>query len=101
MNRNFWTSSISALLIGFTIAAIFAYNLWSYCCGRCTARAFLTIGIHAGLLIGLTGGAALILFFLRSRRRSALARSHCLCGSRLSSVWSFCPACGRSSQPNS
>jgi hypothetical protein len=96
MNRTFWTSSITALLVGFSVAAIFAYNLWSYCCGRCTARAFFTIGIPGGILMGLTGAAAVLLIVLQTRRRAFLARFRCACGNHLDSTWLFCPRCGTS-----
>jgi hypothetical protein len=93
MSRTLWTGSVTALLVG-SSAAIFAYNLWSYCCGRCTARAFLTIGVPGGILMGLTVAAALLLVFLKARRRTDLARLQCSCGIRLGNTWSFCPQCG-------
>jgi hypothetical protein len=99
MNRSFWTGSITAVLVGSSIAVIFAYNLWSYCCGRCTARAFLTIGVPGGILMALAGGAALLLVFLKASRRTALARLQCSCGARLGSAWVFCPQCGASIDP--
>jgi ABC-type uncharacterized transport system permease subunit len=95
MSRTLWTGSVTALLVG-SSAAIFAYNLWSYCCGRCTARAFLTIGVPGGILMGLTVAAALLLVLLKTQRRTAQARLHCACGARLGQSWTFCPHCGRS-----
>jgi hypothetical protein len=96
MNRTFWTGSLTTLLIGSAIATIFAYNLWSYCCGRCTARAFFTIGAPGGILMALSGAAALFLLHLRWRRRSYLARLRCSCGQQLGARWTFCPQCGAS-----
>jgi hypothetical protein len=99
MKSTFWTGSITALLVGSTIAAIFAYNLWSYCCGRCAAQAFLTIGTPGGILMGLAAAAALLLVYLKASRRTALARLQCSCGQHLGSGWTFCPQCGTSTSP--
>lgn len=94
MNRIFWTGSITALLVGSSIAAIFAYNLWSYCCGRCTARAFFTVGPPGAILMGLAGVAGLLLVCLKASRRTALDRLQCSCGQHLGRGWRCCPQCG-------
>jgi hypothetical protein len=99
MNRTFLTGSVTALLVGSSIAAIFAYNLWSYCCGRCAARTFLTIGPPGGILMGLAAGAALLLFYLKSSRRTTLNRLQCSCGQHLGRDWRCCPQCGTATSP--
>ncbi|WP_432821081.1 hypothetical protein [Trichloromonas sp.] len=74
--------------------AVLAYNLWAYCCGRCTLRGFLVIGPFEKTMIGLTLVAGLSLVALKAFRRRQLAGRRCNCGAMLSDAWAFCPECG-------
>jgi hypothetical protein len=87
-----------AVILGWgagVVLAVFGYNLWSYCCGRCTGRTFLTLGFPGYGLLALIAVAATTLALLRGRGRRTGARFHCTCGARLNDGWFFCPDCGR------
>lgn len=85
----------SALLTGGTLLAVFLYNCWSFCCGRCTARTLLTPGPYGIALFALTALAALTLLALKARRLARRAAARCRCGAVLAGDWRFCPRCGR------
>ena len=74
--------------------AILTYNLWAYCCGRCTLRGFLVIGPFETSILGLTLVAALLLVLVKALHRRQRARCRCRCGAVLSDTWGFCPECG-------
>ncbi|MEJ2699723.1 MAG: hypothetical protein P8Z70_08705 [Desulfuromonadales bacterium] len=74
--------------------AVFGYNLWSYCCGRCTFRTLLTPGLPGYGLLALIAAAAATLAVLKVRRRRTAAHFRCGCGLGLKEGWLFCPGCG-------
>lgn len=84
----------ASLLVGATTLAVLAYNYWSWCCGRCTARTFLTPGPFGFVLFALTVLAALLLLGLKVRRLARLSAARCRCGAILAEDWRFCPRCG-------
>lgn len=93
MLRRLLAGSAALLPVGATLAAVFCYNFWSWCCGRCTAATFLNVGPFGLVLLGLNLLAACLLLLLR-RRRLARRRGQCRCGTPLSPEWAFCPVCG-------
>jgi len=95
MRRRLLAGSAALLLAGGTIIAVFCYNTWSWCCGRCTAATFITLGPFGLVLLALNLLALSLLVGLRLHRRRSLARFRCLCGGPLAAEWSFCPGCGR------
>jgi len=99
MMRRLLTGSAALLLGGGAILAVFFYNTWSLCCGRCTAATFLTVGPFGTLLLALNLLAALFLFGLKLHRRQAPSGKPCRCGTSLNKEWSFCPGCGSSVAP--
>jgi hypothetical protein len=94
MKRRFLSGSAALLLAGGTVLAVFFYNAWSFCCGRCTAATFLTLGPFGLALLALNLLAVFILVGLMLHRRLTLARCRCRCGITLASGWLFCPDCG-------
>jgi hypothetical protein len=94
MKRRLLTGSAALLLVGGTILAVFCYNTWSLCCGRCTAATFLTPGPFGLALLALNLLAVVLLAGLKLHRRLSLARFRCRCGATLVSGWLFCPDCG-------
>lgn len=94
MKRHILTGSAALLLIGGTLLAVLGYNYWSYCCGRCTASTFLTLGPFGLALLGLNAVAAVALVVLKLRRRLRLSGTRCRCGTVLAEGWGFCPGCG-------
>lgn len=96
MKRRLLAGSAALLLGGGTVLAVFCYNTWSWCCGRCTFGTFLTLGPFGTALLGLIVLAALLLIFLKFSRRQRLAACRCRCGAPLASDWLFCPLCGDS-----
>lgn len=76
--------------------AVLSYNLLAPACGGCASPSFLSLGLPAYGFLGLIGAGVLILVLLKWRRRVALARRRCGCGSRLDKTWHFCPDCGSS-----
>jgi hypothetical protein len=86
-----------AVLLGWgagAVLAVFGYNLWSYCCGHCTARTFLNPGMPGYGLLLLIAAAAATFALLKRRTRRTSARSRCSCGFRLQEDWLYCPECG-------
>lgn len=94
MKRRILTGSTALLLIGLTVLSVFCYNYWSYCCGRCTASTFLTLGPFGLTLLGLDVLAGAVLSILKIRRLK-LPETRCRCGTNFSAGWSFCPDCGK------
>jgi hypothetical protein len=94
MKRHFLTGSAALLLVAGTVLAVFCYNTWSLCCGRCTAATFLTPGPFGLALLALNLLAVFLLVGLKLHRRLSLARCRCRCGTTLTSGWLFCPDCG-------
>lgn len=90
-----WLAGSAALLLCGSFFAVFCYNTWSLCCGRCTAATFLNPGPFGLLLLALNLLAFVILVALKLRRRRFLSRQRCLCGAPLGPQWSYCPVCGR------
>lgn len=86
---------LTLLLITICGVAIFAYNYWSYSCGRCNSDSLLTISFPAKILIIVNLlsliGLVLVTLWRRDRRDPSL----CACGERLHSSWLFCPCCGQ------
>jgi len=87
----------AVLLLGAAVMSVFCYNTWSLCCGRCTATTFLTLGPFGRGLLVLNLLAALLLLFLKRRRRGLPRR--CRCGVAAATAWTFCPDCGRALTP--
>jgi len=94
MKLRLLTGSAALLLTGGTVLAVFFYNTWSLCCGRCTVSTFLTPGPFGLALLALNLLAVFLLIGLKLRRRLSLARCRCRCGTTLVSGWLFCPDCG-------
>jgi hypothetical protein len=94
VKRRILTGSAALLIIGMTLLAVFGYNYWSYCCGRCTVGTFLTLGPFGLALLALNALAAAVLVALRIRRRMRHSRTRCRCGATLADGWGFCPDCG-------
>jgi hypothetical protein len=94
MKRRLLTGSAALLLTGGTVLAVFFYNTWSLCCGRCTASTFLTPGPFGLALLALNLLAVFLLVGLKLHRRLSLARCRCRCGTTLASGWLYCPDCG-------
>jgi hypothetical protein len=92
MLRRVLAASTLILLASGTLAAVLCYNLWSWCCVRCTVATFLCAGPFGLLLLGFNALAALLLLLLR-RRRPPVGGS-CRCGTPLATGWLFCPCCG-------
>jgi hypothetical protein len=88
--------SAALLLAGGAFLAVLFYNTWSWCGGRCTADTFLTFGPFGMLLLSLNLLAVFLLVGLKLHRRLTLSRSHCRCGTPLTTEWLYCPGCGRS-----
>ena len=82
------------ILTGVMTAAVFAYNTWSYCCGRCSAGTFMTLGPVGMGLLGANLLAFAVLVWLRLRRRGSPPHDLCSCGTILAADWHFCPDCG-------
>lgn len=82
------------LLVVATLLAVLGYNYWSWCCGRCTAATFLTLGPFGGILVVLVVLGAVTFLVLRARRLARAARARCRCGTILAAGWRFCPRCG-------
>lgn len=94
MKRHLLAGSAAVILGGATLLAVFGYNAWSLCCGRCTAATFGTLGPFGLALLALNLLAAAVLVILKLRRRNALAHQRCTCGLNLSAGWVYCPGCG-------
>lgn len=87
---------LAVLLIwgtGFGLAVV-GYNLWVYNCEGCPADAFFVPGVPELGFLGLTVAAALILAFLKRRRKNTLSRRRCDCDTLLDPGWGYCPLCG-------
>ncbi len=82
------------LLGGAAALAVFAYNAWSFCCGRCSTATFLNPGPPGLFLLGAIILAILAFVAVRGLRRKADRCHHCRCGALLDSAWIFCPDCG-------
>jgi hypothetical protein len=95
MKQRLLAGSAAMLLAGGALLAVFFYNAWSWCCGRCTATTFLTLGPFGLTLLGLNLLAVFLLVGLKLHRRHALSRAHCRCGTILTAQWLYCPGCGR------
>jgi hypothetical protein len=70
MKRRLLNGSTALLLVGGTVLAVFCYNTWSLCCGRCTAATFLTPGPFGLVLLALNLLAVFLLIGLKLHRRS-------------------------------
>lgn len=81
------------LLLGTTLTVL-VYNMWSYCCGRCSLSTFFTLGPAGLALAGANVFAFVTLVFLRRRRRCGPKNFRCRCGTRLGKGWKYCPECG-------
>jgi hypothetical protein len=99
MKRRILTGSAALLTVGATALTVFGYNLWSYCCGHCTASTFFTLGPFGLTLLALNTLAAAILVALRVRRRLRHSRFRCRCGGVLAEGWDYCPDCGETASP--
>jgi hypothetical protein len=95
MKRRFLSGSAALLLVGGTFLAVFCYNTWSLCCGRCTAATFLTFSPFGLVLLALNLLAVCLLVSLKLHRRRSLARCRCRCGTTLPADWLYCSSCGR------
>lgn len=95
MKRRLLAGSAALFLVGGTFLAVFCYNTWSWCCGRCTAGTFLTFGPFGLALLALNLLAVLLLVGLKLHRRLSLTRCRCRCGAVLAAGWLYCPDCGR------
>ncbi|BCR05504.1 hypothetical protein DESUT3_25730 [Desulfuromonas versatilis] len=90
----------AALATGLGAAGtVFCYNLWSFCCGRCTTSTLMTLGPFGTGLIGLSLAAGGLLLALKLRTRRRISRLRCGCGVLLVPEWRYCPDCGCSRQP--
>jgi hypothetical protein len=81
-------------LVGGAVATVFIYNFWSFCCGRCTMRTFLTPGVPGGFLLFATVTAGAVLLVVRRRRQDLLSRRRCHCGAAMADDWRYCSECG-------
>ncbi|HKK00919.1 MAG TPA: hypothetical protein VJ955_02020 [Desulfuromonadales bacterium] len=77
------------------------YNLWFYSCQGCSSIALSETDIPEYGFLGLTVVAALILVFLKWRRKVALDRRRCDCDALLDPNWGYCPVCGSFRQKTS
>ena len=84
---------ILLLLTGIGIG-LFAYNYWSYSCGRCNTESLLTLSFPAEILIVMNLVALTVLALVKFRQRNSPDRFQCVCGARLHPDWQFCPDCG-------
>ncbi len=94
MKRRCTTRTLPGVIALLLPLAVLGYNLWAVCCGRCTARTFLTLGPPGAILLALLALGSLMLVALRWRRCRLEARHRCSCGVRLAAGWDFCPDCG-------
>lgn len=94
MKRLFRSAPTLLLLGGAAAVAVFAYNAWSFCCGRCSAATFLNPGPPGFILLGANFLAILAFIAVRRHRREAERYRHCGCGALLRSHWLYCPDCG-------
>ena len=83
------------LLAGGTVLAVLGYNVWSYCCGHCTAQTFLSPGPFGFGLLLLIFFATAFLAWLRRRGRRSDRSHYCRCGQPLADDWRFCADCGQ------
>ncbi len=86
--------TLTLLLLGVGLS-VFGYNLWAFSCGHCTLQTLIYFGPFGWLLLGLSAGAALSLYWLRRRRLRHSASRACTCGAPREAAWSFCPHCGQ------
>jgi len=90
MKKRYWF----LLLIALTGLSLFAYNYWSYSCGRCNAESLLTLSFPAEILIGINLLAFSGLIWVRARKHHRPDSCRCHCGAALAEDWHFCPLCG-------
>lgn len=95
MTRRLLAGSAALMLLGGSFFAVFCYNTWSLCCGRCTAATFMNPGPFGLVLLALNLLAVFFLLALKLRHRFSLARRRCHCGATLVTTWRYCPCCGR------
>lgn len=91
--------SIKNLLAGSLLLTllVFAYNCWSFMCGRSTVTMLLDLGPTAIALILCNILAVLILMLIKTCRTQGDGASVCSCGKRLDqNGWMYCPQCGQS-----
>ena len=84
-----------AVLALMLLLVIAGYNVWSFRCGHCTIASLLSFSPPAVILLLGNLLAVTVLLGLRVHNWRARQGRHCDCGAPLSSVWSFCPGCGR------
>ncbi len=76
------------------ILTVFYYNVWSYCCGRCSGQTLLSLGIPGYTLLGLIAAALALWGGLKIHRSRRMGLILCNCGAMLQENWRFCPDCG-------
>lgn len=99
MKKSLLAGSAALMLLAGSFFAVFCYNTWSLCCGRCTAATFMNPGPFGLALLALNIIAVFLLFALRLHRRRQYSRCQCRCGVTLTTEWRYCPGCGRTNQP--
>lgn len=95
MKRLFLSPPAALILLLGTALTVLLYNMWSYCCGRCSLLTFFTLGPAGIALAGANVFAFCTLLHLRRRRHSTPKNCRCGCGTRLARGWMYCPECGR------
>lgn len=98
MRRPLLARSAALILLAGSFFAVFSYNTWSWCCGRCTTATFLNPGPFGLALLALNLLAVLYLLALKLQHRHALSRRRCRCGITLNTDWRYCPGCGRAAR---
>ncbi len=95
MKKSLLAGTAALLLFAGSFLAVFLYNYWSWCGGRCNAAILLNPGPPGLILIALTLLGLAVLAGLRLYADRRQARHRCACGTYLAAEWAFCPQCGK------
>jgi len=99
MKKSLLAGSAALILLAGSFIAVFCYNTWSLCWGRCTAATFLNPGPFGLALLVLNLLAVFLLLALKLQRRLSGSRRGCRCGATLATEWRYCTGCGRVAEP--